>query len=127
MREIFKCDCGTHLVSIEYLIPDKVFDWDDLAIAIYDVYNPETGRKYKVPKLVSDVVILNNNSPKELTKLIKFLQKILDTRKTSKRKNIYHGTPSIMRGLDKKIKNLKKKEAKDLKEDNDKMRKKKIK
>ena len=109
MREIFKCDCGTHLVSISYQIPDKTFDWDDLSIAIYDVYN-DKGRKYKTPKLM------------------KFLQKSIDIRKKSKRKSTYKGTPFIMEGLNTGIKNIKKQEKKQWEKDkkrNAKLRKKK--
>ena len=127
MREIFKCDCGTHLVSISYQIPDKTFDWDDLSIAIYDVYN-DKGRKYKTPKLMADVAILDMHSPKELTKLMKFLQKSIDIRKKSKRKSTYKGTPFIMEGLNTGIKNIKKQEKKQWEKDkkrNAKLRKKK--
>lgn len=124
MREIFKCDCSTHLVSIGY----EQCDWygDDLTIVIYDVYNPKTGKAYKNPKLVSDVVLFNNASPKELDKFLHFMQKILNKRKVTLRKKKSRAgtrTAPFMKKLDKTIKNLKIKEKEDYKKEEAKIKK----
>lgn len=121
MREIFKCDCGTHLVSIGYNSHDKKWDWDDLTIAIYDVCNPKTGKTYKHSKLVSDVVLFNNASPKELDKFLHFMQKVINKRRVSIRTkgNMAETRPMpSMKKLDKTIKNLKTKEKNELKKRN---------
>ena len=125
MREIFKCDCGTHLVSIGYEQCDKTFDWDDVTIAIYDVHNPKTGRTYKYLKLIADVVLLNNAEPKELDNILHFIQKIINKRRVSIRnKKSRRIEPSLLvKGLDKKIKDLKAKEARDYKKETEKMNK----
>lgn len=82
MKKTFKCDCKSHLLEIEY---NNVTEWThvktkkkhkeetpELFIAIYEIYNPDTGRKYKKPKLVGDVIFYD----KELDFLIHFLDKI---------------------------------------------------
>jgi len=106
MEKIFKCDCGTHLIAIGYTKPTKKFDADDIWFAIYDLYNPETGRKYKNPKL-SDVVIFNNNSPKELDKLFKFLKDLIKNRKEPKSKLKWRPIKGWNESLDKAIKRIK--------------------
>lgn len=72
----FRCDCQTHLLELMYTKPTKKYPFADLGLAIYDIYNPDTGRKYKKPKLIADVVIMDNHYPKELTKLISFIKRI---------------------------------------------------
>jgi hypothetical protein len=52
---------------------DKKFKIMD--ILIYDKYS-DKGRKYRKPKVMANVVIMNNHYPKELTKLCKFFEKI---------------------------------------------------
>ncbi len=72
----FRCDCRTHILEIKYTKPTKKNPFADLWIGIYDIYSPKTGRKYKRPKLMSDVVIMNNAFPKELTKLFDWLNRL---------------------------------------------------
>lgn len=80
MKKIFKCDCGTHLIEIHY---SNTIEWTniktkkkhksnipDLWIGIYDIYNPKTGRKYKKPELIADVVF---NGGKSLDFIMHFL------------------------------------------------------
>ena len=73
----FRCDCETHLLKVEdfsvsgYKLKDIV---KGLSFQIYDIYSPK-GRKYKKPKLIADVAIMNNSYPKEYDKLIKFIKK----------------------------------------------------
>lgn len=81
MRKKFKCICGTHLLEIDYsniiefknkkgqTLKEKM---SELWIGVYDVYNPNTGKKYKKPKLIADTIFYD----KELDFLIKFLSKI---------------------------------------------------
>jgi len=78
MRRKFKCDCSTHIIEVEYdenKAGKKAFP--TLGIEIYDIYNPDTGRKYQKPKPTSDVVLMNNAFPKELEKFLKFMEKII--------------------------------------------------
>lgn len=77
----FKCDCQTHILEITYTKLSKKYPFVDLSLAIYDIYNPNSGRKYKKPKLVADVIIMNNHYPKELTKLLKWFSVNLDKMK----------------------------------------------
>lgn len=65
----FKCDCETHILKIEDYSVDEI---PGLSFQIYDIYS-EKGRKYKNPKLIADVVIMNNKYPKEYDKLVKFI------------------------------------------------------
>jgi len=84
VRKIFKCDCGTHLVEISYETrtkwthrktkKTKIFNLSELWIGIYDIYNPDTGRKYKKPKLVADVIF---NEGKSIDFAMKFLEAVL--------------------------------------------------
>ena len=69
MKKTFKCDCSTHLIKLDYTPAD-------LWIGIYDIYSSKTGRKYKNPKLIADVVLMDNHYPKELTKFLKFIKGI---------------------------------------------------
>lgn len=108
MYKIFKCDCGTHLIEIGYTKPTKKFDAEDMFFAIYDLCNPDTGRKYKNPKLISDVVIFNNNSPKEVDILFKFLKDIIKNRKEPKDKTKWQPIPGWNEDLDKAIERIKK-------------------
>lgn len=86
MKKTFKCDCKTHLIEIEY---NNVTEWThvktkkkhkeeipELAIAIYKLYGGKNSRKLKKPKLIGDVVIMNE---KELDYLIHFLDDITMT------------------------------------------------
>jgi len=68
----FRCDCLTHILKIEDF-SDR--DLKGLSIQIYDVHSPKD-RKYKKPKLIADVAIMDNHYPKEYTKLIKFMEKL---------------------------------------------------
>ena len=84
MKKTFKCDCGTHLVEISYETKTKwthmktkktkIFNLPELWIGIYNIYNPATGRKYKKPKLVTDVIF---NKGKSIDFVIKFLEDIV--------------------------------------------------
>ena len=85
MHKIFKCDCGTHLVQIDYSKADTDLDLEDLSIVIYDVYNPDTGRKYKNPKLIGDTVLANNKYPEELDNFFNFITKVVKNRKKQKK------------------------------------------
>ena len=81
MDKIFKCDCGTHIIKFEYTGVEKDFDFEDFAISIFDVYNPDTGRRYKNPRLLGDVVLFNNKYPKELDKFFEFMELVIRSRK----------------------------------------------
>ena len=84
MKKTFKCDCGTHLVEISYETrtkwthiktkKKKIFNLPELWIGIYDIYNPNTGRKYKKPKLIADVIF---NEGKNIDFIMKFLEDIV--------------------------------------------------
>lgn len=88
MKKTFKCNCGTHLLEIEY---NNIIKWVDtktkkkhkenmpeLWVGIYDIYNPDTGRKYRKPKLLGDVCfMLGTPYIKEMDFLMKFLDDIL--------------------------------------------------
>ena len=67
MKKTFKCICHAHLLEIEYNEKDQ-----EIWIGIYDIYNPDTGRKYKKPKLTGDVIFYD----KELDFLMNFLDDI---------------------------------------------------
>ena len=78
MRRKFRCDCATHLIEVQYdenKIDKKAFP--DLGIEIYDIHNPDSGRKYKKPRPVGDVVLMNNHYPRELDKFLKFMEEII--------------------------------------------------
>ena len=87
-NKIFRCDCGAHLIQFEYEGATKEFDCEDFSAIIYDVYNPETGRKYRKPKAIGDVCLLNNRYGEELDSFFGFMEKIIKNRKKQKRKNI---------------------------------------
>jgi len=84
MKKIFKCDCGAHLVEISYETRTKwthrktkkikMFNLPELWIGIYDIYNSDTGRKYKRPKLVADVIF---NEGKSIDFAMKSLEDVL--------------------------------------------------
>lgn len=106
MYKIFKCDCSTHLLEFEYLEADKDFNFEEISLIIREVYNPKTGRKYKIPRILADVALLNNAAPKELDYFFDFMEKIIKNRKKSKR--IYNKKISpCMKELDKSIKRIK--------------------
>jgi hypothetical protein len=66
---IFRCDCTGHILKIEDM---RLKDCSALSFQIYDLYS-EKGRKLKKPRLLGDVVIMNNKYPKEYDKLVKFI------------------------------------------------------
>lgn len=67
----FRCDCGVHILKVE----DEDFEGvKGLSFSIYDIYS-EKGIKYKKPKLISDVIIMNNAKPKEYDRLVDFIKK----------------------------------------------------
>jgi len=72
----FKCDCCTHILEVSDFSYRTI---KGLSLCIYDIYSPK-GRKYKKPKLIGDVVIMNNHYPKEYTKLVKFIKKHAEKR-----------------------------------------------
>lgn len=84
MKKTFMCDCGTHLVEISYETrtkwthlktkKTKIFNLPEIWIGIYDVYNPDSGRKYRKPKLIADVIF---NKGKSVDFVMKFLEDIL--------------------------------------------------
>lgn len=86
MRRSFKCDCATHLIEVQY-DDDKVGKkpYPTLWIEIYDIYNPNTGRKYKKPKPLGDVVLMNNHYPRELEKFFRFMKKAMEKYKLSQK------------------------------------------
>ena len=67
----FRCDCGMCLLEI---VQNRSKRFPMVRIIIYDTYGKV--KKLKKPELVADVVIMNNKYPKELTKLIKYFNKI---------------------------------------------------
>jgi len=67
----FKCDCSGHIIKIEDI---NLKGTEGLSFEIYDLYS-EKGRKLQKPRLLGDVVIMNNKYPKEYDKLIKFIDK----------------------------------------------------
>lgn len=80
MKKTFKCSCGTHLLEIEYSNTRIQYkeNTPELWIGIYDTHNPNTGRKYKKPKLTSDVwFMMAQPYTKEMESLMKFLENIL--------------------------------------------------
>ena len=70
----FRCDCRGQILEVVYDKPTKKFPFPSLSVLIYDVYSPKTGKKYKKPKLLGDVVLMNNAYPHELTKFLGFMQ-----------------------------------------------------
>ncbi len=123
MEKIFKCDCGTHLIEIGYTKPTKSFDAEDMFFAIYNVYNPDTGRKYKNPKLVTDVVIYNNQSPKELDDLFRFLKSVIKNRKEPEDKRKWKPIKGWNEDLDKSIDRIKEMNKKQLEKERERSRK----
>ena len=86
MRRKFRCDCATHLIEVQYdenKIDKKAFP--DLGIEIYDIHNPDSGRKYKKPKPIGDVVLMNNAFPKELDKFLKFMKRVIEKYESSQK------------------------------------------
>ena len=78
MRRKFRCDCATHIIEVQYdedKMGKKAFP--SLWIDIYDIYNPNTGRRYKKPKSLGDAVLMNNKYPKELDKFLKFMEEVI--------------------------------------------------
>jgi hypothetical protein len=74
MKKVFKCSCHTHLLKIEFKVEKTL----DLNIGIYNIYNPDTGKKYKKPKLINDVQFLGCEPyAKEMDFLMKFLEEIV--------------------------------------------------
>lgn len=65
----FKCDCTGHILKIEDM---RLKDCPALSFQIYDIYSAK-GRKLKKPRLLGDVVIMNNKYPKEYDNLVKFI------------------------------------------------------
>jgi len=72
IKKLFKCDCYTHLLEIEY--EDSQVYNPEIYIVIYNIYNPKTGRKYKKPKLVGDITLVQ---PKSVDTIMKFLEDIV--------------------------------------------------
>ncbi len=70
----FKCDCMTHTLKIEDFDSNKFNKIKGLSIQIFDIYS-DKGKKYKKPKLISDVVIMNNKYSKEYDKLVSYIKK----------------------------------------------------
>ena len=66
----FKCDCEGHLLEVSDFSYKGV---KGLSLCIYNIYGKY--RKYKNPKLIADVAIMNNHYPKEYSKLIQFILK----------------------------------------------------
>lgn len=85
MEKLFRCDCGAHIIEFDYTGANKEFDFEDLSVIIYDVYNPDTGRKYKNPKTSGDAVMMNNKYPKELDKFLAFMERVIKNRKKATR------------------------------------------
>ena len=88
MKKTFKCICNAHLLEIHY---SNTIEWTntktkkiekenmpELWIGIYDIYNPNTGRKYKKPKLTADFEFMGSeNWGKEMDFGMKFLEEII--------------------------------------------------
>lgn len=106
MNKLFRCDCGTHIVEVGYTKPDSDLDLDDFYIIIYDVYNPDTGRKYKNPKVIGDVVLFNNRYPKELDDFFDFMTKVIKNRKKPKVSNKRRAVYEEDKAMDSAIKRI---------------------
>ena len=88
MKKTFKCICGVHLLEIHY---SNTIEWTnmktkkkrkedtpELWIGIYDIRNPNTGRKYRKPKLICDFEVMGSEDyAKEMDFLMHFLGDIL--------------------------------------------------
>jgi len=79
MKKTFKCSCKDHIIEISY----EVKKWDngekvpELWIGIYEIHSPKTGRKYKKPKLLEDVLfLLTEPYAKEMESVMEFLEDI---------------------------------------------------
>lgn len=106
MTKIFKCDCGHHLIQFGYDGATKNFDFEEISVAIYELYSPDTGRKHRNPKLIGDVVLFDNASPKELTNFFIFFEKILKNRKKPKKSYKGKGHSFMKPALDRAIKQI---------------------
>lgn len=96
MKKTFKCICKGHLLEIHY---NNTIEWThiktkkkykenipDLWIGIYDIYNPNTGRKYRKPKLIADFELMGSEAfAKEMDFGMKFLEDIVMAYITRKR------------------------------------------
>jgi hypothetical protein len=106
MNKFLKCDCGGHILHLEYYPASKSCDFEEFAIGLYDVYNDKGNRKLINPKLLSDVVLLNNASPKELDKFFDYMEKVIKSRKKAKRQSNRRAN-DYMLDIDNSISNLK--------------------
>lgn len=72
----FRCDCRGGFLEIIYDKSTKNFPYPSISVLIYSIYSPKTGRKYKKPKLLADIVLMNNAFPEEINKFLDFVKGI---------------------------------------------------
>lgn len=73
MDKSFMCDCQGHIIRVTYDKPDKTLGRCIVGVSIFDKFS-DKGRKLKNPKLIADVVLMNNAYPNELTKFVSFFK-----------------------------------------------------
>ena len=74
MKKTFRCDCEGHIISINY---DKATEGFGAMLSFEIRETMGKVKKLKRPRWMADVVIYNNEYPKEMDKLINFLEKIV--------------------------------------------------
>jgi len=67
MKKKFNCDCEFHQIGVDF---SKVGSFDIISIVIYEHRSGYTGKLYKKPKIMGDVVLLG----KEAQKFLKFVK-----------------------------------------------------
>ena len=70
----FVCDCGFHRLEITKDRPSKNFPHSTISIIITEHRSGHTGKLYKKPKLLGDVVFISTEP--EYKKLVNFLKKL---------------------------------------------------
>ena len=106
MDKFFKCDCAGHILHVEYISASDKDDFEEFAMGIYSIYNEKGTRRLKNSRLLGDVVLFNNASPKELDDFFDYMEKIIKNRKKAKEPLTFRMS-SWMKPLDTSIKNLK--------------------
>ena len=84
MKQVFKCDCEDHLLEISYYKATKHFP-PVLSFELFELHGQL--KKLKNPKCIGGATIYNNKYPKEMDKLINFLEKVIKLYKQEKQKN----------------------------------------
>ncbi len=60
----FNCDCGFHQIEIDVDKSSIGKKFDIISIAIYNNRSEQTGKFYKKPKLLGDVVLIREETKK---------------------------------------------------------------